>query len=98
MYKPENFLHLISIVLGGTLFSQQQNEDLIKLAVNTEGIVFSARTAGKTYDHVILGNFVNNKWHTVYLQYRLGNLTIDVDGETQVNIFMEKKNYWNKKY
>lgn len=86
MCKSENVIRNKWTVLGGTLFSQQQNEDLIKLAVNMEGIVFSARTNGKTYDHVILGNFVNNKWHTVYLQYRLGNLTIDVDGETQVNI------------
>ncbi|KAJ8936906.1 hypothetical protein NQ318_010933 [Aromia moschata] len=30
------------------------------------------------------GNFLNNRWHTIYLQYRLGNLTIDVDGETQL--------------
>ncbi|KAJ8920527.1 hypothetical protein NQ315_005396, partial [Exocentrus adspersus] len=68
----------------GNLFSQQQNEDLIRLAVNPEGILFLAKTGGKTYDHKILGNFLNNKWHTVYLQYRSGNLTIEVDGETQV--------------
>ncbi|KAJ8978001.1 hypothetical protein NQ317_004546 [Molorchus minor] len=69
---------------GGSLFSQQQNDDLIELSVDTDGIVFLARTDGKTYDFKILGNFLNNHWHTVFLQYRLGNLTIDVDGETHL--------------
>ncbi|CAG9817889.1 unnamed protein product [Phaedon cochleariae] len=69
---------------GGSLFSQQQNDDLIELSVNVEGIVFLAKTSGKFFEHKISGNFLNNKWHTVYLQYRLGNLTFDIDGETEL--------------
>lgn len=76
--------NIFSCVSGGSLFSQQQNEDLIELSVHAEGVTFFARTGGKNYEHKIMGNFLNNKWHTVYLQYRLGNLTIDVDGEMQV--------------
>lgn len=70
--------------LGGSLFSQQQNDDVLELSVNAEGVVFYAKTAGKQYDTKVLGNFLNNKWHVVYLQYTLGNLTINVDGQLKV--------------
>lgn len=79
------FIYFFIFFLGGSLFSQQQNDDLIELSVHAEGITFIAKTGGKTYEHKIMGNFLDNKWHTVYLQYRLGNLTIDVEGEVQVN-------------
>ncbi|XP_072395755.1 protein crumbs [Diabrotica undecimpunctata] len=69
---------------GGNLFSQQLNDDLIELSVNSDEVGFEARTGGKKYEHKILGNFLNNKWHTVYLQYVSGNLTIEVDGNIQL--------------
>lgn len=81
-----NFLNFLIYLKGGSLFSQQQNDDLIELSVHAEGVTFIARTGGKTYEHKIMKNLLNNQWHTVYLQYRLGNLTLDVNGDVQVKI------------
>ncbi|CAG9865288.1 unnamed protein product [Phyllotreta striolata] len=69
---------------GGNLFSQQLNDDLIELSVNSDEIEFTAKTAGKKYEHKIVGRFLDNRWHTVYLQYVAGNLTIEIDGYTQL--------------
>nr|CAH7754904.1 unnamed protein product [Callosobruchus chinensis] len=82
--KKQTGLSFRTCANGGTLFSQTQNDDVIELIVTAEGLVFVAKTAGKTYEHKIRGSFINNKWHTVFLQYKLGNLTMDVDGETQL--------------
>lgn len=71
--------------IGGELFSQQHNDNLIELSVNAEGLSFIAKTLGKQFEETIHGNFVNNRWHTVSLQYRLGNLTLEIDGESRVN-------------
>lgn len=38
----------------------------------------------KQFKEEIQGNFVDNRWHTVFVQYRLGNLTMDIDGEVTV--------------
>lgn len=75
------------------MFSQQHNENLIELSVNPEGVSFIAKTMGKQFEEIIKGNFINNRWHTVFLQYRLGNLTLDVDGESRVS-----KNFYIKIY
>lgn len=69
---------------GGSLFSQQQNEDSLEVLVNTKGVYFKAKLDGMLYEEVVYGNFLNNKWHTVYLQYRMGNLTMDVDGDSKL--------------
>ncbi|XP_060527208.1 protein crumbs [Cylas formicarius] len=69
---------------GGKLFSQQQNDDLLELSVNPKGVVFKAKSDGILYEEIMFGNYVNNKWHTVFLQYRLGNLTLEVDGNLQL--------------
>ncbi|XP_045483741.1 protein crumbs isoform X3 [Harmonia axyridis] len=65
--------------VGGNLFSQQQNDEIFELVVKKEGMIFFARTSGKTFEERIAGNYTNNRWHTVYLQYTLGNLTITID-------------------
>lgn len=67
------------------MFSQQLNDDLIELSVNSDEIEFIAKTGGKRYDHKINGHFLDNRWHTVFLQYLSGNLTIEVDGHSQVS-------------
>lgn len=67
------------------MFSQQHNENLIELSVNPDGVSFIAKTMGKQFEEIIKGNFINNRWHTVFLQYRLGNLSLDVDGESRVS-------------
>ncbi|XP_063909759.1 protein crumbs isoform X3 [Zophobas morio] len=69
---------------GGTLFKQQQNDDYFELYVNSEGVLFSAKTAGQQFGAKIQGNFLNNKWHVVVLHYELGNLTLRVDNERRL--------------
>lgn len=71
-------------ILGGILLSQQQNEESVELLVNKKGVYFRAKVDGVSYEEVTHGNFLNNRWHTVFLQYSLGNLTMNVDGEVQV--------------
>ncbi|EEZ98818.2 protein crumbs [Tribolium castaneum] len=69
---------------GGGLFSQQQNDDFLEVSVNSEGVIFFAKTAGKQFNNKIFGNFINNKWHVVFLYYEQGNLTLRVDNEKQL--------------
>ncbi|XP_066252818.1 protein crumbs [Euwallacea similis] len=69
---------------GGNLLSQQQTEESIELLVNKKGVLFKAKVDGNSYEEIVFGNFVNNKWHTVFLQYSVGNLTINVDGDIEV--------------
>ncbi|XP_076260124.1 cell polarity complex component crumbs [Rhynchophorus ferrugineus] len=69
---------------GGSLFSQQQNEESVEVLVNAKGVYFRAKLDSVLYEEVIYGNFLNNKWHTIYLQYKTGNLTMDVDGESKL--------------
>lgn len=71
-------------LLGGDLFSQQHNDNLIELSVDSDGITFIVKTMRKQFKQEIKGNFVDNEWHTVFIQYRLGNLTLDIDGEITV--------------
>lgn len=54
--------------------------------MNGEGLVFLARTSTKSFEHKVIGDFIDNRWHTMYVQYNLGNLTLDIDGESQVSI------------
>lgn len=77
------FLFFI-LLIGGDLFSQQHNDNLIELSVDSDGIIFMVKTMRKQFKEEIKGNFIDNLWHTVFIQYRLGNLTMDVDGEITV--------------
>lgn len=52
--------------------------------MDSDGITFMAKTMRKQFREEIPGNFVDNGWHTVFIQYRLGNLTMDVDGDITV--------------
>lgn len=69
---------------GGSLLSQQQNEESIEVIVNKKGVIFKAKVDGIPYEEIIFGNFLNNQWHTVFFQYSMGNLTLNVDGEIEV--------------
>lgn len=52
--------------------------------MNKKGVIFKAKVDGIPYEEIIFGNFLNNQWHTVFLQYSMGNLTLNVDGEVEV--------------
>lgn len=71
---------------GGSLLSQQQNEESIEVVVNKKGVIFKAKVDGNPYEEIIFGNYLNNQWHTVFLQYSMGNLTLNVDGEVEVGL------------
>lgn len=47
--------------------------------MNVEGLRFLAKTNGKSYEDSIVGNFIDNKWHDVLLNYILGNITLSID-------------------
>ncbi|KRT83956.1 EGF-like domain containing protein [Oryctes borbonicus] len=70
--------------VGGELFSQTHKENIIELKVEEDGIRFTVKTLGKQYEERILGNFTDNRWHNVDLQYMLGNLTLNVDGQIKL--------------
>ncbi|KAK9712540.1 Laminin G domain [Popillia japonica] len=70
--------------VGGELFSQTHKENVIELKVEEDGIRFSVKTLGRQYEERILGNFTDNRWHNVDLQYMLGNLTLNVDGQIKL--------------
>lgn len=72
------------VILGGELFSQTHKENVIELKVEEDGIRFSVKTLGRQYEERILGNFTDNRWHNVDLQYMLGNLTLNVDGQIKL--------------
>ncbi|XP_025835498.1 protein crumbs isoform X2 [Agrilus planipennis] len=65
--------------IGGGLFSQKYNDNVIEVSVKSTGVFFEGTTQGNSYETLVSGNFLNNKWHTVKLKYALGNLTISVD-------------------
>ncbi|XP_019763330.2 protein crumbs isoform X1 [Dendroctonus ponderosae] len=70
--------------LGGNLLSQQQNEESIELLVNKKGVYFRAKVDAVLFEEVVYGNFLNNKWHTVFVYYSAGNLTLDVDDDKKI--------------
>ncbi|KAK9871196.1 hypothetical protein WA026_011477 [Henosepilachna vigintioctopunctata] len=70
--------------VGGNLFSQQQKDEMFELIVKKDSILFFAKISGKMFEERMPGNYTNNKWHTVYLQYTVGNLTMTVDDQTKL--------------
>ncbi|XP_019643256.1 PREDICTED: LOW QUALITY PROTEIN: protein crumbs-like [Branchiostoma belcheri] len=70
---------------GQLLRQEGQNGDYIELALLDSGVLrFSFRKAGgRGEDYVDLGSGLttNQMWHTVNLEYSVGNLTLSVDGE-----------------
>ncbi|XP_043274627.1 protein crumbs isoform X2 [Venturia canescens] len=69
---------------GGRLFTQKFNGDRISLEVNPEGLLFVAHVDNQRYDAKLNAKLLNNAWHTVNLLFRLGNLTLNAAGHTQV--------------
>ncbi|CAH1272075.1 CRB1 [Branchiostoma lanceolatum] len=71
---------------GGQLLRQEgSNGDYIEMSLLESGVLrFSFRKAGgRGEDFVDLGSGLttNQMWHTVNLEYSVGNLTLSVDGE-----------------
>lgn len=79
---------------GGQIFSQTYSSaDMpftqISVDVLHDGLLFIAFFQNKHYETKIQGEFFDNSWHNVNLMYKLGELTMSVDGILQVNINYE---------
>lgn len=72
---------------GGQIFSQTY-DDLADISVDVhhDGLFFSTFLLNRHFETKIQGDFFDNSWHTVNFIYKLGELTISVDGLQQVNI------------
>lgn len=69
----------------GRLFLQKYNDDSISLEVTPEGLLFVAVVDQQRYRARLNARLLNNIWHNVNLFFRLGNLTLNAAGHTQVN-------------
>lgn len=69
---------------GGRLFVQKYNEDSISLEVTPDGLLFAAIVDQQRYKARLNARLLNNAWHNVNLFFRLGNLTLNAAGHTQV--------------
>ncbi|XP_066587242.1 protein crumbs isoform X2 [Prorops nasuta] len=70
---------------GGRLFRQKYNDqDYISLEVNEDGLLFVAIVDKQRYEARLNAKLLNNLWHNVNLSFRLGNLTLNAAGHTQV--------------
>lgn len=69
----------------GRLFLQRYNDnDSISLEVTTDGLLFVAVVDQQRYRARLSARLLNNVWHNVNLFFRLGNLTLNAAGHTQV--------------
>ncbi|XP_020279664.1 protein crumbs isoform X2 [Pseudomyrmex gracilis] len=68
----------------GRLFLQKYNDDSISLEVTPEGLLFVAVIDQQRYRARLNARLLNNAWHTVNLFFRLGNLTLNAAGHTQM--------------
>lgn len=69
---------------GGRLFMQKYNDDSISLDVTPEGLLFVAIVDQQRYTARLNARLLNNAWNNVNLFFRLGNLTLNAAGHTQV--------------
>ncbi|XP_076387489.1 cell polarity complex component crumbs isoform X5 [Megachile rotundata] len=69
---------------GGRLFMQKYNDDSISLEVTPEGLLFVAIVDQQRYKARLNARLLNNAWNNVNLFFRLGNLTLNAAGHTQV--------------
>ncbi|XP_076303298.1 cell polarity complex component crumbs isoform X3 [Lasioglossum baleicum] len=69
---------------GGRLFTQKYNDDLISLEVTPEGLLFIAIVDQQRYEAKLNSRLLSNAWQNVNLFFRLGNLTLNAAGHTQV--------------
>ncbi|KAB0800392.1 hypothetical protein PPYR_06132 [Photinus pyralis] len=70
--------------IGGELFTQKHNDNTIELSVNGDIIKFVVNTGERYFETKLVGNYLDNKWHVIQLEYRLGNLTLAVDDHKQL--------------
>lgn len=69
----------------GRLFLQRYNDDnSISLDVTPDGLLFVAMVDQQRYKARLSARLLNNVWHNVNLFFRLGNLTLNAAGHTQV--------------
>lgn len=78
----------------GRLFLQKYNDNSISLEVTPEGLLFVAVVDQQRYPARLNAKLLNNAWHSVNLLFRLGNLTLNAAGNTQVN--SDYRNLFNK--
>lgn len=78
-------------MLGGELFSQRLSENTISLNVTSKGLELSILSSTREQNSIIDAHLLDNRWHTVNLQYHLGNLTLSIDGYSKVMIINDKK-------
>lgn len=71
-------------VAGGELFSQRHNENVISLSVTKSGLELRISSTARSYETILPGHLLDNRWHQVLLEHRLGNLTLSLDTQTQV--------------
>lgn len=87
---------------GGEIFSQKQQDTHkpyteISVKVQHDGLLFFTTVKSINYESKIHGDFFDNSWHNVILLYKLGELTISIDGLQQViTIHFVCKNNTNK--
>ncbi|PSN38075.1 hypothetical protein C0J52_00824 [Blattella germanica] len=70
--------------VGGELFSQTNGQNSVSLEVRNEGLIFTVVVNGQKFDTRLTVRFLDNIWHSVNLLYRLGNLTLSVQGHSQI--------------
>lgn len=69
----------------GRLFLQRYNDDdSISLEVTPDGLLFVAVVDQQKYRARLSARLLDNAWHNVNLLFRLGNLTLNAAGHTQV--------------
>ncbi|RZF34933.1 hypothetical protein LSTR_LSTR011427 [Laodelphax striatellus] len=76
---------------GGQLFAQRNAQQTLALEVLPEGLVLTAQlnqglgaATVRQFRVTLNARFLDNAWHTVNILYRLGNLTLSVNGHQQV--------------
>ncbi|KAG5326274.1 CRB protein, partial [Pseudoatta argentina] len=68
----------------GRLFLQKYDDNSISLEVTPEGLLFVAVVNQQRYRARLNARLLNNVWHNVNLFFRLGNLTLNAAGHTQM--------------
>lgn len=78
---------------GGQIFSQIQDLPYTQISVDVfhDGLLFTTFLQNKHFESKIQGNFFDNSWHNFNMIYKLGELTISIDGSQQVNNFVYLK-------
>ncbi|XP_012537292.2 protein crumbs isoform X3 [Monomorium pharaonis] len=68
----------------GRLFLQKYDDNSISLEVTPEGLLFVAVVEQQRYRARLNARLLDNNWHNVNLVFRVGNLTLNAAGHTQM--------------